>query len=190
MIAVLEPEFSRITQLSDIPDDGITLNVEATAEERQGLAGRFDAVAVEMLTAEVTLSPKHDRTHWQLDGRVLAKAVQICVVTLDPVPVNIEFSFKRLYATTPDEKATAEVQHECNEVLTPDQEDAPEPLPGGAIDMGEAVAEEFGLALDPFPRAAGVMFGGYSVGPDDESEPAKAFAALATRRSSGNEKKG
>ena len=30
-----------------------------------------------------------------------------------------------------------------------------EPVIGGAIDIGEAFAEELGLALDPYPRAAG-----------------------------------
>lgn len=190
MFPVLEPEFSRIIQLSEIPDEGLTLSIEATAEERQGLARRFGAVAVESLTAQVTLHPKHGRTRWQLDGRVMAKVVQTCVVTLDQVPVHTAFRFKQLYASDLGEKATAEVQLQFNEVLALDQDDAPEPLSGGAIDVGEAVAEEFGLALDPFPRAPGVMFDGYSVGPDDERVSANAFAALAGHRSSDNEKKG
>ena len=189
MTAMLEPEFSRITQLNGIPEEGVTLNVEATADEREALARRFDVVAIERLTAEVALHPKQGRTRWQLDGRILAEVVQSCVVTLDPVPVNSEFGFKRVYAMSPDGAARAEGQHERDEVLTLDQEDAPEPLLGDAIDVGEAIAEEFGLALDPFPRAAGVMFGGYSVGPGDERDTVNAFAALAERRSSNNEKK-
>lgn len=189
MIAAVKPEFSRIAHLSGIPDEGVTLTIEATAEERQGLAQRFGAVAVEKLTAEVTLRPNRGRTRWQLDGRVLAKVVQTCVVTLDPVPVNSEFGFKRLYVASLDEKAPAEPEHECTEVLSLDQDDPPELLPGGAIDVGEAVAEEFGLALDPFPRAPGAAFGEYSVGPGDERKSAKTFAALAVLRSSDNEKK-
>ena len=190
MVAAVKPEFSRIAHLSGLPDEGMTVMIEATAEERQGLAQRFDVVAVEKLTAEVTLRPNRGRTRWQLGSRVLAQVVQTCVVTLDPVPVNSEFGFKRQYVAGLDEKAPAEPEHECTEVLSLDQDDPPEPLSGDVIDVGEAVAEEFGLVLDPFPRAPGVAFGEYSVGPGDERTSAKTFAALAALRSSDNEKKG
>ena len=53
-----------------------------------------------------------------------------------------------------------------------------------------AIAEEFGLALDPFPRAADVTFDGYSVGPTAQESTVNAFAILAERHSNENEKKG
>lgn len=168
----------------------MTLNVEASAKERAALARRFGVIAIERLTAEVSLHPKQGRTCWQLDGWVLAEAVQSCVVTLNPVPVNSEFGFKRLYAASHQGEARAETQHAYEEILTLDQDDSPELLLGDVIDIGEAIAEEFGLALDPFPRAAGAVFGGYSVGPRDQRNVGNAFAVLAQRHSSENEKKG
>jgi hypothetical protein len=189
MRAIVEPELSRITQLSDVPDEGITLHVEAGAEEREALAGRFGAIAIESLTAEVSLHPKHKRTCWQLDGHVLAEVVQSCVVTLSPVLVNSRFGFKREYAAGPGGEGMIE-SHGGDEVLNPDQDDPPEPLPDDVIDVGEAIAEEFGLALDPFPRAAGVTFDGYSVGPTAQESTVNAFAILAERHSNENEKKG
>jgi hypothetical protein len=79
--------------------------------------------------------------------------------------------------------AREESWREGDAVLTLDQDDAPEPLTGGVIDLGEIVAEEFALALNPFPRAAGVVFDGYRTEADDQSNATTAFAALAERRS-------
>ncbi len=36
------------------------------------------------------------------------------------------------------------------------ESDAAEPFDGDAIDIGEAVAQQLALALDPYPRAPGV----------------------------------
>ena len=33
--------------------------------------------------------------------------------------------------------------------------DLPEPLPEGALDLGETVAQQLSLGLDPYPRAPG-----------------------------------
>ena len=63
-----------------------------------------------------------------------------------------------------------------------DDEDPIEPLVGREIDVGEAFAEELGLALDPYPRAVGIaaieataLAPYLSRGP---AEPGKPFAAL------------
>jgi uncharacterized metal-binding protein YceD (DUF177 family) len=190
MTEIPEPEFSRPVQLSEILEEGITLHIQATAQEREALARLFGAVEVERLTAEVALYPQQQGpTRWQLESQVRAQIVQSCVVTLEPVSVNNDFHFKRAYARCAAGEARAEVQHGGDEVLTLDQDDAPEPLPGGVIDVGEAIAEELALALDPFPRAAGVVFGGYSVGPGAETDRVNPFAALAKRRSNDQEKK-
>lgn len=180
-----EPEFSRIVFLGDSPEEGFALSFEATAAEREALARRFDVLTIERLAAEITLYPKHDGKSWQLDGQGIAEIVQRCVVTLDPIARTNAFTLDRAYEPGAEDNARAESRHQGDEVLTLDQKDAPEPLVGDVIDVGEAIAEEFGLALDPFPRAPGIVFNGYSVGPGDEEERVNPFAALAERRSRG-----
>jgi uncharacterized metal-binding protein YceD (DUF177 family) len=84
-----------------------------------------------------------------VEGTLRAEVIQACVVTLDPVPARIEDSFVRTYTSKPSSVAEAEA------VVDLDQEEPPEPIMGGAVDIGEAVAETLGLALDPYPRAPG-----------------------------------
>ena len=45
---------------------------------------------------------------------------------------------------------------ESGEALVSAQADAPEPLPGNLLDVGEIVAEQLSLAADPYPRKHGV----------------------------------
>ena len=61
-----------------------------------------------------------------------------------------------------------------------EEDDPPEPLEGGKIDMGEAAAEHLALVLDPFPRVPGAVFETAEEGKRDEDEAVSSpFAALA-----------
>lgn len=96
-----------------------------------------------------------------------AQVIQACVVSLDPVEAVLEVPFHRLFG--PSEASERDVQ------ILPEDADPPDPLIGGAIELGEAVAEELGLALDPFPRKPGAEFRSA-----EEGEPrGNPFASLA-----------
>ena len=57
---------------------------------------------------------------------------------------------------------------------------------GGVIDLGEAIAEELGLALDPYPRAAGAALDADALTPHvsvgSEHGAGTPFAALRQLR--------
>ncbi len=81
----------------------------------------------------------------RLSARLRAEVVQSCVATLEPVSAAIEEDFSLLFA--PDRDADADL------LLRPEDE-LIEPLGDGIIDIGEAVAQQLSLALDPYPRAS------------------------------------
>ena len=68
-------------------------------------------------------------------------------MTLEPVRGRIDERFSLLYGAGADAGETAIVLSGATELV--------EPLPGNVIDIGEAVAQELSLALDPYPRAPG-----------------------------------
>ena len=106
-----------------------------------------------------------------LDASFRAELVQTCVVTLEPFSAPVEGAFERVYAPGSAEEPAEEELGE---------EDPPDAIIDGVIDIGEAVAEQLALELDPFPRAPGVVFEGFSVGEGgDEASPANPFAVLA-----------
>ena len=71
---------------------------------------------------------------------------QACVATGAAVPAAIDEPFSLRFVPA-GQAAGEEIELDAEDVDTIDYE-------GGAIDLGEAVAETLALSLDPFPRAA------------------------------------
>ena len=140
------PEFSRVVSTARLTGTPAVHRIEANAEERGALAHRFNLLELPRLEAEVALR-RLPGGHVRLDATLLAKVVQPCVVTLDPVPSTVGEEFRLVYS--PDVPTAME------DVLIAGDEDIVEPLVGETIDIGEAVAQQLSLALDPYPRAAG-----------------------------------
>jgi uncharacterized metal-binding protein YceD (DUF177 family) len=137
-----KPEFSRLVPLARLGLQPFSQQIEATADERENLARRFDLVALDRLTAAVTLR-RQEGEAVLLEAAFEAAFAQNCVVTLEPVPDTVFQSFSLLYG--PADQDRAEIELGVEEV-------AFEPLIGDAIDVGEAVAQELSLALPEFPR--------------------------------------
>jgi hypothetical protein len=141
-------EFSRPIDLTRLGDHEVTHAIEATATERAALAARFGLISIDSLTATLRVRRVRGGAAIKLAGVFAANLAQACVVTLEPVSQHIEEAFEVLYSadSTLDETAIG---------ADPDM-DWPEPLPEGALDLGETVAQQLSLTLDPYPRAPGV----------------------------------
>ena len=170
-LAAQQPEFSRPVHIKDIGEEGVSLDIEADASEREALARRFGLVSLDTLTASVTLSPV-SRSLFRVAGSFEAEVVQSCVITLDPVPARLVESFSALFGEGgPGMAALVEAE---------EAEDEPEPIKDGAIDLGETVAQHLSLALDPYPRKPGASLPDeYAAGREGaENGRVKPFAGL------------
>ncbi|QJE72679.1 DUF177 domain-containing protein [Aerophototrophica crusticola] len=178
------PEMSRVVIADTVSTGGKSLTIDSKPEERAALAKRFDLVAIDSLTATLRLRRVRGEMV-KVTGSLSADVVQTCVVTLDPVPAHVEEEFSALFA--PDHLLPKEEEEEemtfSVEML---EEDVPEAMPGGRIDVGELVAQHLSLALDPYPRKAGISFEEIDEGAEPDSAPVQAepakpnpFAALA-----------
>jgi uncharacterized metal-binding protein YceD (DUF177 family) len=171
------PEFSRPVAVDRLGAGETRMEVTATAAECAALAERYRILAVESLTARLRLRRIAGSGLIRLKGELSARVVQACVVTLDPVPQVVEERFEMLFGA-------ADAGDDLEVAVNYDEEDPPEPILHGMIDVGEAVAEHLALGLDPFPRRDGVIFESIeSDGEDDavadESPKPSPFAALA-----------
>jgi len=172
--SVPPPEFSRTVAVEKLSSAGSRFSIEANPDERAALARRFGILGVDALKAELSLNSGGKGTV-RLEGRLKAEVRQACVVTLVEVPAHIDQKFERVYApVAPRDEAEVTVDLE--------DEDPPDPLIDGAIDMGEAVAEELALALDPYPRAPGAAFDTSEAGEPTQPSPFAALAALKKPR--------
>lgn len=150
------PELSRPVRVADLRG-ARTLEITAKEGERAALARRFGLLAVERLTASLRVAHDADGLV-RVQGSLEAEVRQACVVTLEPVVNRISATVERLYGDS------ARICVPEDELVPFDGEDPPDPVVDGAIDLGEAVAEQLGLEIDPFPRAPGVEFDGFSTG--------------------------
>jgi uncharacterized metal-binding protein YceD (DUF177 family) len=161
------PEFSRLVPLARLGSQPFCQQIEAAADERERLARRFDLVALDRLTATVSLRRQAGETVL-LEAAFEAGFDQACVVCLGPVAGSVSQVFSLLYGPIDDD--LAEIELGGDEIVL-------EPLTGDAIDIGEAVAQELSLALPEFPRHPDAAIEGLAEKPDES-----AFAALASWR--------
>lgn len=181
-------EFSRRLVIDPWPDAGINVDVTADPEEREALARRFDLVEVRSLRGRGRIERLEHPVELVFRGCLEADVVQTCVVTLEPVPAAIRRAVVRRYRPDRGPGTTPE-RLETGILLNLDEEDEIEPLSGREIDLGEALAEELGLSLDPYPHALGAAaVEAGELGPHVSlglAEPSKPFAALRQLREKG-----
>ena len=172
---MIAPEFSRPIALDRVGIKEKLFAIEANESERAALATRLGVPEVRHVAADITLKLTNAGQLVRLKGRLKARLVQICVVTLEPFETEIDEDFARLYATETDPE-TLEV------IIDPNQDDPPDPIEEGHIDIGEAAAEHLALAMDPFARKPGADFLPPAESAPEEPEKPSPFAVLASRR--------
>ena len=136
------PEFSRVVPLARLGFAPFRQKIVATPSECARLSRRFDLLALDRLTAAVQLRRQGGELI-VLEAALEAEFVQSCVVTLEPVASSLSDSFVLVYGPP---------EAEDQEIGSLRDEAAFEPLNGGVIDIGEAVAQELSLLLPVFPR--------------------------------------
>jgi len=173
-VNVAQPEFSRPVRIDTIGTAPRALTVEADEAERAALAGRFELVSVEHLSAEIEIVRKGDAI--RASGRLTAKVVQSCVASGEPVEEEVCEPFEILFCPEPSSAAADDevelAEEDCDVVF----------YSGSSVDVGEAVAESLSLALNPWPRSprAEAALKEAGVKSEDEAKAeASPFAGLA-----------
>jgi uncharacterized metal-binding protein YceD (DUF177 family) len=171
------PEFSRVITIARISQKGTEERLEAKPAERAALAERFDLIEIPALKAEIMLIQGPQQTI-AATGLIEAEVIQRCVVTLEPISsrlaIDVDVTFAPQEANLNIDKAFKEMG----------LDDDFEFFSGGKIDIGELVAQQLGVSIDPYPRKANAAlvvaeFGGK----DEKRRPfAKLSAALKSKK--------
>lgn len=133
-------EFSRPHDLRELEELPHSIELTAADAECKALALRFGQPSIRNLRASLTLAWLIREKILVVSGSFGAEVVQTCVVSLEPIRSIVEEEINLLFAR--DSEVSRDVA---------DLEDA-EPLVGEIIDLGEIIAGEFSLSLDPYPR--------------------------------------
>lgn len=158
-------ELTRMIRARPLPSASVV--IEANEAERAALAARFGLGAVDALRAEIALEAKPRAI--RAAGRLVARVMQPCAVSGEDFPVTIDepvdlrFVEANQRPASEDEEIELEAD-DCDEIE----------FAGEMFDLGEAVAQTLGLAIDPYAEgphadaaraAAGIMQEGEQLGP-------------------------
>jgi hypothetical protein len=137
-----------------LPKKGMPVTLEADEAQRAALAREHGLVAVEAFRADLVVS------HWNRDGarvhgRVVARIVQNCVVTLEPLEALIGEDIDSVFVPEGSRLARPSFTAEGEMVLDAEGDDPPEQFAGETIDVGQLAEEHFALAIDPYPKRQG-----------------------------------
>ena len=165
--------FSRVVRVDALPKDGQSVAIEASPAERQALASLYKLPAIAVLRASLSLS-RAGRGGVRVTGAVHGELTQICVVSLEPFPATVDEDVDVRFAPRSEDDAARRPSEEPETFSTVDQ-DEPDPIVDGKIDLGALAAEFFALGLDPYPRKPGASF----IPPDATREQESPFSALA-----------
>lgn len=144
-------ELERIVDVDRMGSNGTALEIAASDSERAALLKRFGFLGLPAFSARVTID-RRPGGQVVVEGRLRGRIVQACILTLDPVSQDLDETFRLVFK----EGLAEDRDPESGEALVSAQTDAPEPLPGNLLDVGEIVAEQLSLAAEPYPRKHGV----------------------------------
>ena len=187
MTADTVPAYSFVVEIDRLPSAGGQYEIAANAEALVRVAQSLEVAEMKKLTAQFAVKTgAGGLVH--VNGKVHAELIQMCVVTLVPLPAmideQVEASFITVERAARNKKKAKDDDEEL--VISLDAEDPPEIAEDGRIDLGELAVTQVALVLDPYPRAPGVSFdpaqwpgsaGGKGLTPEEEAPGP--FAALA-----------
>ncbi len=133
-------ELHRPVLVGQIHADGSDYVVEATARECLALTERMMLPAVLSLRCSFHLVRETGSTI-RGRGTLKARVVQTCIISLDDFEADVEERFSVRFVPAGSE--TDDLDPEADDEI---------PFENGVLDLGEAAAEQLGLALDPYPR--------------------------------------
>lgn len=159
--------------VDDIPETGLHIEAEAPAEVRAQLVKLANLRDLPRLSAVFDLSRRGGGVH--VAGQVKARVGQTCVVTLEPLENDLDEPMNVLFAPPLDAAAKdVGADHKGGD------EEPPEPLIEGKVDLGAVATEFLLLGIDPYPRKAGAEFAAVKTA-DDSARPFAALEALKKR---------
>jgi Large ribosomal RNA subunit accumulation protein YceD len=169
--------FSHTIPATSVPRTGQTNILKVSPVQREAIAAFLDIPSLESLDATVTIVPARGGS-FHVTGEVRASVHQLCGVSLEPFPTAVHEQIDARFA--PDDRLEAIAKKEIERTL--EDEEPPEPLTSGMIDIGALAVEALALGLDPYPRKPGIKTP--VLGDNDVSE--SPFAALlALKKPSG-----
>jgi uncharacterized metal-binding protein YceD (DUF177 family) len=163
----MTPEFSRLLPVAQIGMTETSRAIDATPEECARVAERLGLPQLISLSAVFRITRQAGGDEYLAHGRLQARAVRTCVVSLDDFtePTDLVFTIRFVTEETSEDEAL-EAPY--------DYEDGPDEVlyANDTLDLGDAAVQEYALSLSPYPRKPGARMA------ESGQDSGNAFAVL------------
>jgi uncharacterized metal-binding protein YceD (DUF177 family) len=139
--------WTRPVAVADLPSEGAAFELAPDEAVRTELARYAGVLALPALRARLTLIPS-GKGGVLVEGDLEATVRQTCVVSLEAFDTNLRESIAVRFAPATAESVPGQLG----------EEDPPDPLVDGRLDLVAVVAEFLALAIDPYPRKPDAVF--------------------------------
>ncbi len=150
----MTPELHCLIPLDRIGAHGLDVVVEASVAERTALARRMGIPAVQALMCRFRVT-RDGTDRFAAIGHLSARVVQTCVISLDEFSADVDEHFRLSFVPAGEEADDIDPEDPVDEIGYRDS----------VLDLGEAAAEQLGLALDPYPRRPGATLPAHDAAP-------------------------
>ena len=174
-----KPPVERIYDLNRLSEAGYETTIALGPDERTELADWAAVVGVDKFEARVVLR-RLSSARFAYSAHLEANITQSCIFTLEPVPSHIALDITRNLHLVPHIKKMIDLSGELSPASGDDE--VPEEIEKSRYDLAAPLLEEFSLAIDPYPRAAGVAFDTPSKENSERENPFAVLKALKSKR--------
>jgi uncharacterized metal-binding protein YceD (DUF177 family) len=162
--------FARMLAVETVPDRGLDMQISASETERALLAAQSGVVSVQSFEAGFHVRKQGGMGRFHVRGQLQARVTQMCGVSLEPFESEVTAIIDVAFAP-PGRAATEPPLSE---------DDPPDPIMDGQIDLGALAAEFLVLNLNPYPRKPGAVFQEADAGSKAEKQDSP-FSVLLRR---------
>ena len=148
------PSLSRPLRVADLDDEPRHEEIEVDADDRARIAKVYGIEDIALMRGNLDVI--RSGTLVRVAGLLEADLGRICVVSLEPMREVISDHFAVEYTTEPPPPLEGEREADL---------DAPEPIEGETLDLGQVLLEQLVLSMDPHPRRDD------AVAPEDVGRP-------------------
>ncbi len=147
--AKCEPlRLARTLAVETVPDSGLEVKISASEAERELLAAQSGVVSLQSFEVGFHVRKQGGKGRFHVRGQLQARVTQMCGVSLEPFESEVSAAIDVAFA--PPGRAAIEPPLS--------EDDPPDPIIDGQIDLGALAAEFLVLNLDPYPRKPGAIF--------------------------------
>ncbi|MGH1403328.1 MAG: YceD family protein [Alphaproteobacteria bacterium] len=159
-----EFEWSHFIDSSPIGERETKIEIDAPADVLENLCKRLKVHSIDSLKACVYLQRNAVNRYVHVKGDIKAELKQCCVITTDPVSEIVHDAFSTWYVEPNKAVSFTKAKRdrlspkEKDELPMLEEEEDPEMIVDGKIDLGELIVQNLSLALNPYPRVEGAAF--------------------------------